>query len=90
MYQTELDIKGFFGRTAAVSVILVFFHWIPDVYVWIAANLQHRDVVVDPRRYRFIVVVAYVICGFGFLLESSGIVREMIRRRRHRNRSEER
>ncbi|ARN20542.1 hypothetical protein A4W93_11915 [Piscinibacter gummiphilus] len=88
MHRRDLDIKGFLGRTAAVAAILLFFHWIPDLYVWFSANAQHRAVVIDPRRYRFILIVAYALCGFGFLLESSGILRELIRRRRHRIRSD--
>lgn len=71
----------------AVLVILVFFHWAPDVYGWFSAHVLGKSVVIDARRYDFVLLVANVLCGFGLFIGIADLMWTLIRRRRQPGRT---
>ena len=78
------DVKGFLRRQSIILVILVCFHWAPDAYAWFSSNVLGRGVVIDARRYEFILLVAYIVCGTGVATEFAGIVWALIKKKRRR------
>jgi len=67
MIHIDADTKGTLKKLAALLVVLLFFHYAPAVYVWLSSTFFERDVVIDSRRYEFILFVANIICGVGIL-----------------------
>lgn len=82
MKNSDSDIKDTVKKLVAVLVILVSFHWAPDVYGWLSTHVLGRSVVINARRYDFILLVANVLCGFGLFVGIADLVWTLIRRRR--------
>ncbi len=55
-----------------VFVILV--HLTPDIVVWIYANWLDKTLVINERRFNALLVIAYIMAGFGTLFELSGML----------------
>jgi hypothetical protein len=53
------DLRNFFGMAFSLLVL----HWAPDVISWIYANWLNEIIVINQRRYRGVLIVAYVITG---------------------------
>jgi hypothetical protein len=47
---------------------VIFLHWIPDLAAWFYAHFYAETFVIDERRYRVLLVIAYVMAAFPTLL----------------------
>lgn len=61
--------------------------------VWVYANLLDKTIVINERRFNALLVIAYIMAGFGTLFELSGMLyatyqnRKLDREERQRQRS---
>jgi hypothetical protein len=55
-----------------MAVFLVIVHWIPDIAAWMHANFYGEVLVIDARRYRVVLVVAYVMVGVAVVVDLAG------------------
>lgn len=76
------DIRDTLKRMAIILAIVVCFHWAPDAYVWFSSNVLGRGVVINARRYEFILLVAHVVGGTGLVAGAADIIWTLIKRRR--------
>lgn len=78
----SVDLVGFSKRLTGAVVVLAFFHLFPVIYPWVSEQVFGQGVVIDPRRYRFILIVVWALLGLAALLEFASIVWVLVRRRR--------
>jgi len=67
------DWKFFFKNTGGMILFLGFLHWIPEIATWIQANLTGETLLIDERRFRMILIVAYAMTGIAFLIHVTGL-----------------
>lgn len=62
------DFKVFFRGAAWVWGCVIFLHCIPDLAAWFYAHFYGETFVINERRYRVLLVIAYVMAAFPTLL----------------------
>ncbi|HEX8029554.1 MAG TPA: hypothetical protein VF491_13865 [Vicinamibacterales bacterium] len=80
MILIDADTKDTLKKLAALLAVLLFFHCAPAAYVWLSSIFFDRNVVIDARRYEFILFVANIICGVGILAGVADIVWHHLKR----------
>jgi hypothetical protein len=55
-----------------MAVFLFVVHWIPDIAIWIHASFYGEVLIIDARRYRVVLVVAYVMVGVAVVVDLAG------------------
>lgn len=68
------DFRFFFKTLAGMAVFLAVLHWAPDLSVWVHERIYGATIVIDMRRFRMILVVAYVMVGVAVAVHLAGLL----------------
>jgi hypothetical protein len=68
------DFKGTLKVLTGMAVALVFLHWVPDIATWVHAHYYGEQLVIDPKRYRAVLGVAYVMGGIAVTVNLAGLI----------------
>jgi hypothetical protein len=68
------DWKGFAKSAAPLVAFIVVLHWLPDLFVWGYATFRGQTLVINERRWDFVLFVGHAIASIGL---STGLVGEL-------------